>query len=100
MNPFRIALWKMLNPFRFMWSNDVNAVFDWGGVQAGIYILAITSPPPLEGDIWWPNTLGLSFSNRFSHVEMKKCKNFEKKNDSRGPTSTLNLRFWPFFCNF
>ena len=31
-----------------MWSNDVNAVFDWGGVQAGIYILAITSPPPLR----------------------------------------------------
>jgi hypothetical protein len=33
----------------------------------------------LEGDRWWPNTLGLSFSNRFSHVEMRKCKNFEKK---------------------
>ena len=33
----------------------------------------------VEGDIWWPNTLGLSFSNRFSHVEMRKCKNFEKK---------------------
>ena len=33
----------------------------------------------LEGDIWWPNTLGLIFSNRFSHVEMRKCKNFEEK---------------------
>ena len=35
----------------------------------------------------------LMFSNTYSHVEMRKRQNSEKKNDSRGRKSILKLRF-------
>ena len=71
--------------------------FKWGGGSWREAILQYgTWGGGVEGDIWLSNTLSLSFSNRFSHVELKKRQNFEEKYDSRGPTSTLKLRFWTF----